>query len=139
MAIEVEYGKFRGDDEIDKQTEKISPGSYKRIQHLRPSNDVLVFLKDDNTRGTLQIKGVRGLVYAIKYYGEDDTVGEIADLITTDSIELAQGDEVLIIKDGVRHSQEMWFYLDHSSGNIETSTDPIESIPFWGDEINQIR
>lgn len=138
MAIEVELGRFRGEDEIEKQTEKIQPGGYKRYKFFRPRNDVAVYLSSDNKRGVVEVGGLSNCVFAIKYHGEEDKEGEIADLITTNKIELTQGQEVVIIKDGKKSSQEMWFYLDHSDGEILTATDPAEENPLWMREINQI-
>jgi hypothetical protein len=126
MAIEVDYGKYLGDDVVEERSDILLPGSHRVYKDLRPSNDVVAFLSNDNTRGVLKIKGLPGL-YAIKYYGEDDEEGEIADL-SEGFIELSQGDEVKIVKDGKRAYREMWFYLDQSSGNVERLTAPTDAL-----------
>lgn len=129
MVIEVDYLGYRRDKVIEEKSETVLPGSYKKFRELRPSNDVTVYLTNDNTRGILVVKGLKN-IYAIKYYGEDDIEGEIVDLTTKDYIELNQGEEVSVIKNRGNSGKEMWFYLSGSSGNMQDITFPTETVPF---------
>lgn len=117
MGIESQYHVYGNRDKIFSQkARRVSPGSSMVFNNMHSEKRIVAVLDHLEKKGSIFLGKLSG-VYAIKYFGEDDAVGEIQDLSTGD-IEMAPGDIVKIVQPTKLHTKELVFTFERPSEEI---------------------
>lgn len=128
MAVSAEFYSRLGDFKELLVDDIVPPGTYKEYP-LNPG--VQVFVRIDDSKSSYLLKSTES-VYGIKYFGEEDEEGEIADL-SRGKFELYAGEKFMLIQNGDDKTppKEIWFCHTPGGPFDPSGLDPLE-IPVIG-------